>query len=83
MFTQLHEILYTDSQDMLVLSSNIASRYYNYCTDDSTSPGNYGYAVSASYITHKISGPHSIWCIKWLHLRSLHRCHVFLMIVQN
>jgi hypothetical protein len=35
-------ILYTDSQDMLVLSSTVASRYHNYCTDDSTSLGNYG-----------------------------------------
>jgi hypothetical protein len=28
---------------MLVLSSTVASRYYNCCTDGSTSPGNYGY----------------------------------------
>jgi hypothetical protein len=41
--TQLRDILYTDSQDMLVLSSAVASRYYNCCTDGSTSPGNYGY----------------------------------------
>jgi hypothetical protein len=31
--TQLRVILYTDSQNMLVLSSTVASRYYNYCTD--------------------------------------------------
>jgi hypothetical protein len=40
---QLGEILYTDSQDMLALSSTVASHYYNCCTDGSTSPGNYGY----------------------------------------
>jgi hypothetical protein len=39
----LREILYTDSQDMLVLSSTVVSRYYNCCTDSSTSLGNYGY----------------------------------------
>jgi hypothetical protein len=39
--TQLREILYTDSQDMLVLSSIVTSRYYS-CTDGSTSPGSYG-----------------------------------------
>jgi hypothetical protein len=47
--TQLLEILYTDSQDMLVLSSAAASRYYNWCTDDSTSPGNYGYHLVLCY----------------------------------
>jgi hypothetical protein len=41
--TQLREILYTDYQDMLLPSSTVASRYYNYCTNSSTSPGNYGY----------------------------------------
>jgi hypothetical protein len=44
MSTQLHEIMYTDSQEILVLSSIVASRY-NYCTDDSARPGNYGYAL--------------------------------------
>jgi hypothetical protein len=39
MSTQLREILYTNSQDMLVLSCTVASRYYNYCTDGGTSPG--------------------------------------------
>jgi hypothetical protein len=38
--TQLHEILYTDYQDVLVLSSTIASRYYNCSTDGSTSARN-------------------------------------------
>jgi hypothetical protein len=42
-FTQLREILYTDFQDMLVLLSTVAARYYNCCTDGSTSSGNYGY----------------------------------------
>jgi hypothetical protein len=41
--TQLREILYTDSQDMLVLSYIIARCYWSCCTDRSTSPGNYGY----------------------------------------
>jgi hypothetical protein len=35
---QLREILYTDSQDMLV----VAWRYYNCCTDGNTSSENYG-----------------------------------------
>jgi hypothetical protein len=43
MSTQIREILYTDSQDMLVLSSTVAVRYYNCCTDGNTSPGNYGF----------------------------------------
>jgi hypothetical protein len=43
--TQPHEILYTDSQDMLVLSSIIASRYYNCCADSDTSPWNYGFPL--------------------------------------
>jgi hypothetical protein len=43
--TKLHESFYTDSQDMLVLSSAIASCYCKYCTDGSTSPGNYGYPI--------------------------------------
>jgi hypothetical protein len=33
---------YTLTQDLLVLSSIIASHYYNCCTDGSTSSGNYG-----------------------------------------
>jgi hypothetical protein len=43
MSTQLREILDPDSKDVLVLSSIVASRYYNFCTDDSTSHGDYGY----------------------------------------
>jgi hypothetical protein len=43
--TQLRKFMYTDSHHMLVLSSTIALRYYNYCTDSSISPGNYGYHV--------------------------------------
>jgi hypothetical protein len=35
---QLREILYTDSQDMLILSSTVAS-HYNCCTDGSISLG--------------------------------------------
>jgi hypothetical protein len=41
--TQLYEISYTDFQDVLVLSSTIASHYYNCCTDGSTGPRNYAY----------------------------------------
>jgi hypothetical protein len=40
--TQLREILNTGSQDMLVLSSTVASCYYNCVTYGSTRPGNYG-----------------------------------------
>jgi hypothetical protein len=43
--TQLHEILYIDSEDMLVLSSTIALHYYSCCTDSYTSPGNCGYLI--------------------------------------
>jgi hypothetical protein len=40
--TQLREILYTVSEDMLLVSSTVASRYYNCYTDGSTCPRNYG-----------------------------------------
>jgi hypothetical protein len=40
--TQLHQTLYADSQDVLVLLFTVALRYYSCCTDGSTSPGNYG-----------------------------------------
>jgi hypothetical protein len=43
-YTQLREILYTDSQDLLVLIRIVASRYHYCCVDGSTSPGNYGYS---------------------------------------
>jgi hypothetical protein len=39
--TQQREILYTDPQDMLVLSCTVALRYSNCSTDGSTSSGNY------------------------------------------
>jgi hypothetical protein len=49
MSTQLHEILYTNSQNMLVQSYSIASCYHHRCccfclcfTDSSTNPGNCG-----------------------------------------
>jgi hypothetical protein len=41
--TQLREMQGNDSQDMLVLSSTVASRYDNCCTCGSTSTRNYGY----------------------------------------
>jgi hypothetical protein len=41
MSTQLREIVYIDSQDMTVLSSTVASRYYNFCTEGSISTGTY------------------------------------------
>jgi hypothetical protein len=40
---QLREILYTNSQAILVLLSTIASQHYNCWTDGSTSLGNYRY----------------------------------------
>jgi hypothetical protein len=43
--TQMREILYTHSQDMPVLSTTAALRYYNWCTDGSTIPENYGYTL--------------------------------------
>jgi hypothetical protein len=52
--TQLCEILYTDSQAMLLPSSIVASCYCNCSTDGSTSPGNYGYPlILLFYIPHK------------------------------
>jgi hypothetical protein len=30
---------------MLVLSPNVASRYYKWCTDGNVSPGNYGHPL--------------------------------------
>jgi hypothetical protein len=48
--TQLREILYTDSQDILVLSYTVASRYYNFCTDVSTRSGNYGYRLVHAFV---------------------------------
>jgi hypothetical protein len=47
--TQLREILYTDSQDILVLMFTVSLRYYNCCTDDSTSPENCGYSFVYSW----------------------------------
>jgi hypothetical protein len=41
--TQLSEMVYTDSQDSLVLSSTILLHYYDCCTDGSTSSRNSGY----------------------------------------
>jgi hypothetical protein len=55
MFTQLREILYTDSQDVLVLSSTIAQRYYNCCIDGSTNPGNYAYPPRMCEIKFQIN----------------------------
>jgi hypothetical protein len=40
---------------MLVLSSTVASYYYNCCTDSTTSPENYGYRlISESEIERDI-----------------------------
>jgi hypothetical protein len=41
--TQMCKILYTDSHDTIVLSSTVATCYYNCFKDGSTYPGNYGY----------------------------------------
>jgi hypothetical protein len=38
----MREMLYTDSQDILVLQSTVKSRHYNCFTDGNTSRGNYG-----------------------------------------
>jgi hypothetical protein len=43
--TQLREVSYTDSQDMLLLSSTVVSRYNNCCTGDGTNPEKYGYPI--------------------------------------
>jgi hypothetical protein len=42
--TPLRETLCADSQDMLEVSSTVASPYCNCCTGVSTSPVNYGYS---------------------------------------
>jgi hypothetical protein len=41
----VREIVNTDSQDMLELSSAIALRYYNHFADGSASSGNYGFSI--------------------------------------
>jgi hypothetical protein len=41
--TQQHRILYAVSQDLLVLTSNVVSHYWNCCRDGKTIPENYGY----------------------------------------
>jgi hypothetical protein len=46
--TQLREMLYPDSEGMLVLSSTVASCYYNCCIDSSTSSENFGYSLVAT-----------------------------------
>jgi hypothetical protein len=57
--TLLHEILHTESQDMIVLSPIAASCYCNCCTDGSTSPKNYGYPLVFKYTWSK--GSHFIF----------------------
>jgi hypothetical protein len=47
-FHPVVKILYIDSQDMQVLSSTIASRYYNCWMDGSAIPENYGYRPACS-----------------------------------
>jgi hypothetical protein len=37
-------------QCTVLLSSTVLSRYYNCCTDDSTSPGNYGYPSYINFL---------------------------------
>jgi hypothetical protein len=56
-FTHLREILYTDFQDMLILSPTIASCYYNCCTDGSTSLGNYGYPLIHFFLSQHCTIP--------------------------
>jgi hypothetical protein len=52
--TQKHEILYTDSQDMIVLSSVLVSRCYNCCTDDSTGTANYGHSSYTNFLVQNV-----------------------------
>jgi hypothetical protein len=54
--TQLHEIFYTVSQDMLILST-VALRYYNCCLYGNTSPGNYGYPSYVTLLTSESFAP--------------------------
>jgi hypothetical protein len=65
----LLEMLCSNSQDMLVLSSTVASRYYNCHTYGSTSPGNYGYQwymSPRSTCTSTHCHTHStIWMYEW------------------
>jgi hypothetical protein len=51
--TQLLEILYSDTQDVLVLLSTIALRYYNCCTDSSTSPRSCGHSLLIRYTMYR------------------------------
>jgi hypothetical protein len=60
-FTQLCDILYTDSQNMVVLSPTVASRYCNCCIDGSTSPANYGYPLAFQVTQRPI--PHCSFCL--------------------
>jgi hypothetical protein len=48
-----HDATASASQDMLVLSSTIASRYCNCCTDGSISPRNYEYPLVYTDAEHK------------------------------
>jgi hypothetical protein len=55
--TRPREILYTDSQDMLVLSYTVASCYYNCCTDGSTNPGRSGFPSCEERSNWKVLSP--------------------------
>jgi hypothetical protein len=62
-------ILYSDCQDLLVLSSTVASRYYYCCTDGSTSPGKYGYPlVLSNVMLHSWSSVVACTWLSCLHL---------------
>jgi hypothetical protein len=70
--TQLRQSLNIDSQGMLVLSSTVASRYYNCCTDGSTSPGNYGYSIMPHHDVGTTLNPLVFWFVlPWRSVSSL------------
>jgi hypothetical protein len=61
MSTQLREILYTDSENMLVLSYTVALSYYDCGTYGITSPGNYGYRLARSVYVSSTSILGGLW----------------------
>jgi hypothetical protein len=69
----MHEILYTGSQDMLVLSRTVASRYYNCCTDGSTSPGNYWISLQIPVSIHMFNRETKILPLKGETMLNMHK----------
>jgi hypothetical protein len=50
----MRQARYTTQNKMLGLSNTITSHYNNYCTDSSTSPGNYRYQLPFSSLVPRI-----------------------------